>query len=411
MSSKELYSRTMPESQSAIKKVGVATEHQLSETSVRSPSQNLNDIKLPFTVEGVTMMSPGVWNGKEYRSEQIQRAYERTDWSDPDVVSLFNEHDDEDSRDWIGEVKNVRMEGDELVADLDIVTTEEARKLAYGAKFGISPKVTGRDRDSVMTQFGYDNFSLVLDPAVKTTYINSEQQETNDDTEDRDVKNVMVKSTMSDQDTNVELSEEDQEQLSEIVSTVENADVEDLAEIVSPFMSEDAEDLEPHIEEAMSEHEDKDKEMSEHVGEEKMKEMAREAAMSAVEEMKEEMSEEGDDEAEEDSVDETEESMSVDDIADQVAEKLQTEEMSADEEDEGDEESEAVAELKEELEEVKEQLQEENEENQEEKTPNPGSEATGSDEKDPKDQVQEMSAEDLDKGAAKHLLRKQGRKI
>jgi len=332
----------MPEAESTVKKVGVPTQHQLSDKYVQQDTQSLSDIDLPFTVENVTMMSPGTWNNKEYRAPEIKEAYNRTNWNDPDVVSLFNEHDDEDSRDWIGEIKNPRMQGDELVADVDVVTAEEARKLAYGARFGISPKVTGRDRNDVMRSFGYDNFSLVLDPAVKTTYINSEQKTNDEDnTHEQDVKNVMVKSTMSDQDTNVELSEEDQEQLSEIVSTVENADVEDLAEVVSPFMSESAEDLEPHIEQAMSEDESgDDEEMSEHGGmdKEEMKELARKAAEEVMSKMQEKESEDegGDGDGADESVDETEESMSVDEIADQVADKLQTEEMSADEEDEGE---------------------------------------------------------------------------
>jgi len=408
----------MPEADSTVKEVGVPTEHKLSADYQQTTSEDLSDISLPFTVENVTLMSPGVWNDVEYMSSEIKEAYRRTNWKDSDVVSMFNEHDDEDSRDWVGEVRNVRMEGDEMVGDIDIVTAEEARKLAYGARFGISPKVAGRKKNGRMRKYSYANFSLVLDPAVKTTFLNSEQK-SSDDTNDRGIKNVTVKSKMSEDDNTVELSEEDQEQLSEIVSTVEDADVEDLAEVISPFMSHSAEDLEPQVREAMSEDsEDQDAEgMSKHGDEEEMRdihEIAREAAQSAVVEMMQQMSEEnGDDDGSDDSDEQDEESMSADEIADKVAAKVNedVEEMSADS-DEGDDGSEEVAELKEELEEVKEQLHEESNPKSEEKTPNPGSTATGAPQKeDPQKAVEEMSAEQLDKGAAKHLLRKQKKRV
>lgn len=410
----------MSDADSTVNQVGVPAEHRLSADYRQESTEDLSDISLPFTVENVTLMSPGVWNNVEYLSSEIEEAYRRTNWDDSDVVSMFNEHDDEDSRDWIGEVRNVRMEGEELVADIDVVTAEEARKVAYGARFGISPKVAGRKKNGRMRKYRYQNFSLVLDPAVKTTFLN-EEQEGSDDTNDRGIKNVKVKSNMSDDNT-VELSEEDQEQLSEIVSTVEDADVEDLAEIISPFMSHSAEDLEPQIEEAMSEQDDSDsgdeEEMSEHVSKEEVKEMAREAAQEAVSEMKEAMQEEmsdddGDEDGVDESADEAEESMSVDDIANEVADRLEqdTEEMSENSDD-GDEESEAVAELKDELEEVKEQLQStQNDSNPNEKTPNPGSTATGASDQDPREKVEELDAEELDKGAAKHLLRTQRQRV
>ena len=164
----------MPETQQIMKETGSTAEHRVEEELQRESAQDLSNIKLPFRVEGVTLISPGTWNAKKYPEQEIRKGLKRSNFNDPDVRSLFNEHDDEDSRDWIGEVHNPRMEGEELVGDLEVVTEEEARKLAYGARFGISAKVTGRDSRDTMRDFRYDNFSLVLDPAVKTTFINSD---------------------------------------------------------------------------------------------------------------------------------------------------------------------------------------------------------------------------------------------
>lgn len=401
----------MPEEQSIVKEVGAVTQHQVSK-ELSEHSQNLSDIEMPFRVENVTMMSPGTWNGKDYRPEEIKQAYNRTNWEDPDVKSLFNEHDDHDSRDWIGEIKNPRMDGDELVADMDIVTADEARKVAYGARFGISPKVSGRDRADVMQDFGYDNFSLVLDPAVKTTYLNSEHN-TDDDNDKPGVKNVMVKSTMSEEDSK-ELSDEDVAKVEEIVSTVENSDVKELANVIAPFVGDaSAEQVQPVVEDVVENAEDEEsesdeeEEMSGYKEEEEMRmeEIARKAAEMVAQEM-------SDDDGEDDGGDEgdsAEESLSVDEIADKVAEKVQVENSDDEEEEDSSEEVDA---LKEELSEIKEQLSNDEEDKTtiENKTPNPGSESTGMDSSDSKD-VAEMSDEEIDRGAAKYMLKKQSRRV
>lgn len=399
----------MPEEQSIVKKVGAVTQHQVSK-ELSEHSQNLSDIEMPFRVENVTMMSPGTWNGKDYRPEEIRQAYNRTNWEDPDVKSLFNEHDDHDSRDWIGEIKNPRMDGDELVADMDIVTADEARKVAYGARFGISPKVSGRDRADVMQDFGYDNFSLVLDPAVKTTYLNSEHN-TDDDNDKPGVKNVMVKTNMSEEDQTEELSSEDKAKVEEIVSTVENSDVEELANVIAPFVGDaSAEQLQPHIESVVEnaeddEYKDKDKEMDGHEDDEEMRDME-EIARRAAEQVATEIM--GDEDGDDDGGDE--QSLSVDEIADKVAEKVEVENSDDEEDDSSDE----VDALKEELSEIKEQLSQDEEDDKttiENKTPNPGSESTGTDGASSEKDIQEMSDKEIDTGAAKYLLRKQSRSI
>lgn len=384
----------MPE-ETTVKRVGASTTHQLSEAQIAEGRESLTDMELPFRVEGATMMAPGTWNGKEYTPKEIRAAYQRTDWNDEDIRALFNEHDDQDSRDWIGEIRNPRMEGDELVADIDVVTADEARKLAYGARFGISPKVSGRDDRDVIRDYTYDNFSLVLDPAVKKAFLNSQQENSTDD--EQDVKNVMVKSTMSNTEDTEELSSEELSKLEEIVTTVENSDVEELAQVISPFMGgRSSEELQSHIESVIENSDDGDdeEEMAEHEDEEEMRDMeeiARQAAEVAASEMK---------------MENDEEELSVEDIADQVADRIEVE--NSDEEDDSSEEVDA---LKEELSQIKDQIASEDDEDDEEtienKTPNPGSQSTGADDGGDEPSVQEMSDRELDKGAAKYVLKSQ----
>lgn len=136
--------------------------------------QGLEDeVEVPYVIEDAVLMSPGTWNGIKWTAAEIKDAFERTDWDDQDVRALFSDHEDEESRNWIGEVRNVRMDGDDLIGDLHIVDKQEAMKLKFGAKFGISPKIFGDNDGRTMREFRYENFSLVFEPAVKTTFLNN----------------------------------------------------------------------------------------------------------------------------------------------------------------------------------------------------------------------------------------------
>jgi hypothetical protein len=134
------------------------------------------DVKLPFVIENKILMSPGVWNGYFYSSDSISQAFLNSKWDQKEIRSLFLDHEDLNAHEWIGEVKNARMEGDDVIGDLIIVDKPTAMKLAYGAKMGISPKVSGGEEDGKMLNFTFDNFSVVINPAVKTAYINNSQK-------------------------------------------------------------------------------------------------------------------------------------------------------------------------------------------------------------------------------------------
>lgn len=139
------------------------------------PELDLNNIKLPYVIPNRILMSPGRWNGFLYNSEVIKNAFENSEWEDKYIRSLFLDHMDERSADWVGEVRNIHMEGDDVRGDLVIVDLPTAIKLAYGAKMGISPKVIGQEEDKIMYSFKFDNFSVVINPAVKTAYINNSE--------------------------------------------------------------------------------------------------------------------------------------------------------------------------------------------------------------------------------------------
>jgi len=147
----------------------------LEKVKSNSPEESIDieNIKIPYVIKDKTLMSPGVWNNYYYSDKAINDAYIKTRWDEKQNRSLFLDHLDQSTKEWIGEIKNPRMDGGNLIGDLVIVDKPTAQKLAYGAKMGISPKVHGEQEDNKMLSFLYDNFSVVINPAVKTAYINN----------------------------------------------------------------------------------------------------------------------------------------------------------------------------------------------------------------------------------------------
>ena len=129
-----------------------------------------------YKISDAVLLSPGVHNSKYYPAESIAGAYQMTDWSDKRVRALYVDHKDNEVPAWVGFVDNVRFDGENLVGDLWITDDALAKKLALGAKFGISPKLSGTEVDGVIKNFVFDNFSIVVTPACKATYLNSEQK-------------------------------------------------------------------------------------------------------------------------------------------------------------------------------------------------------------------------------------------
>lgn len=149
---------------------------------------DLNNIKLPFTLKDKILMSPGTWNGKYFDANAINETFNNTDFSDKMVNGLYSDHldglgidgepDERRVTEWIGDVTNVRNIGGTLIGDLNILDMPLAVKLAYGAKFGVSPSVFGMmDRYSdKMLKFRINNFGIVVNPAIKTAFINNSQK-------------------------------------------------------------------------------------------------------------------------------------------------------------------------------------------------------------------------------------------
>jgi len=134
-----------------------------------------SEVTIPYVIKDKILMSPGRWNGLFYSPDSIRMAFESSDFSRKEIRSLFLDHEDNDAAEWIGEIRNIRMKGTDIVGDLVIVDKATAMKLHFGAKFGISPKLHGLAEGGAIRNFTFDNWSVVINPAVKTTYINNSE--------------------------------------------------------------------------------------------------------------------------------------------------------------------------------------------------------------------------------------------
>jgi len=132
-------------------------------------------IEIPTILKDKVLMAPGEWNGIHYTAEEIRKAYKNTDWENKDITSIILDHADKplSVHDWVGFVENPRLEEDLLVGDLILYDENVLVKLIQAKmKCGISPRVRGIENEEHLTDFTFENFSIVTNPAVKKAYIN-----------------------------------------------------------------------------------------------------------------------------------------------------------------------------------------------------------------------------------------------
>jgi hypothetical protein len=147
----------------------------LNEEEIKQLS--LADVKVPFIMKNKRLLSPGIHNGFEYTPELIKRSVEQTQFTKDNSFLNLN-HEDNSVEKWVGEVKNVYWNAQDGSAygDLWFIDPITALKLQLGAKFGISIKGKGNAMMRKVMELIYQNFGVVINPACKTTFLNSEDE-------------------------------------------------------------------------------------------------------------------------------------------------------------------------------------------------------------------------------------------
>ncbi len=218
---------------------GILENEKYQELAERAFQNLEKEVHVPFVMKDKILMSPGVWNNFYYDKNAIQQAFENTEWSQKNRA-LFLDHVDDRASEWIGEVTNIRWESGNLLGDLVIVDKPTAIKLAYGAKFGVSPKVVGEaDWNRRIHDFQFENFSIVINPAVKTTYLNQQikfggkEMKTEKELQDAETEE---ENDSSEEATNKTSEEESKEQTAELKEETK-IDIKKLAEEVAEILA------------------------------------------------------------------------------------------------------------------------------------------------------------------------------
>jgi hypothetical protein len=152
---------------------------------------DLNNIKLPFVVKDVTLFVPGTHNGINFARDSIETAYHTTNWADKRVISLYRDHNDDwaidptrpwmgknkqrgaNVADYLGSVRNVKLQNGKIIGDLYVVDRDTATKLSYDdCQFAISPSGHWKGSGRQAKEFVIRNFAMVVNPAQKQAYIN-----------------------------------------------------------------------------------------------------------------------------------------------------------------------------------------------------------------------------------------------
>jgi len=186
----------------------IAENQQLREQlSDRPDIKNLKDVPLPYTIRKHELIKSGTHNGKFYSPQVLRMSV-----SQHEGLPIFADHHPSEQggsvSSWVGAIHNpVWSEADEtILGDIDIVDPTRAMQIAYGAKFGLSATI---DVESVEdTELGrecaidpiFKSYSLVLDPAVRETMLNENQdleeqmsEELDDSIEKGDIKPALAK--------------------------------------------------------------------------------------------------------------------------------------------------------------------------------------------------------------------------
>jgi len=118
------------------------------------------------------VMREGEHNGVYYSWEELKRAIDTGEGA-----GLYYDHQDSASN-WVGDVKNLVADDSTkcIYGDIHVVDPVAAKKLRYGAKWGISPTIDAEKLVRDGKKFAMDpkflSYSLVLRPAVRETMLN-----------------------------------------------------------------------------------------------------------------------------------------------------------------------------------------------------------------------------------------------
>ena len=146
------------------------------------PDSKIDKITVPYIIKNKLLMKEGEFNGVYYPKEEIMAKVE--DANEKGLVLDHLDTQNQGTSSWVGQVANPHWttgdDGEGLYGDLAIIDKGTAQKLAQGARWGISPTIDFEKNEVngkvVGTDLLWKSFSFVINPAVRDTMLNNQQE-------------------------------------------------------------------------------------------------------------------------------------------------------------------------------------------------------------------------------------------
>lgn len=184
----------------------------------------VKDVELPYVFKDKIIFSPGMHNRFTYSDKAILSGYRNTQWNER-TLAVYHAHKDEfiqDPRtgvekavaaeidDYAGFISNIRYcNGGIIRGDVNITDLSTAIKMQLGARVGISPRGKNQHRNFMVENMVVENWAVTVNPAQKTTFLNSDSELESEDNSNLEVSGFAMSeeiigkevTTMSDEET------------------------------------------------------------------------------------------------------------------------------------------------------------------------------------------------------------------
>lgn len=162
--------------------------------TTKIPDSKIKNVDIPYTIKNKLLMQEGEFNGVYYPKEEIKAKIE--DMNNKPLMLDHRDTQNQGASAYVGEIQNVKWQigdqGEGAYGDLVVVDKPVAQKLAFGAKWGVSPTIDFERNEvngkTIGTDLLWKSFSFVIQPAVRGTMLNAKEVDTMPEDKDKKKK-------------------------------------------------------------------------------------------------------------------------------------------------------------------------------------------------------------------------------
>ena len=142
----------------------------------------------PIVYKDKVLFAPGYWNGKYFSNNTVKNMFNHTDWNNESTRFLYFQHEDgsidpvtnvRNPMTWVGYIKDEKIDSNgNVTGDVWIynpitqlmVKTVKPKVIGVSASLGVNDT---QMNGAFVSDGNFKNFSIVIDPAVNTAYLNN----------------------------------------------------------------------------------------------------------------------------------------------------------------------------------------------------------------------------------------------